>query len=215
MSQISTLPMTQTRRHFNQLRPKHIIMFTGFVIIVAAIGLVFINLFSDNRSSTATNQIRSVLSGEELTPFAGTDDSFSILMPSNPNAVQTTNTSGGHVIPVTTYERSIENNAKNYTLAIYDYTGLPFGDESQALQAALKTAMENTPGAQVTSIIPSKYGEYNSIEATYSTAVKERIYESHIRYVIKDAKLYSMILIGGDQTKFDEFANSLKLDKKG
>ncbi len=60
----------------------------------------------------------------------------------------------------------------------------------------------------------SKAGNYNglnALEANYSYSEKSKKYEARVRFLIKDSKIYSATLIGGDQTKLDEYANSLRL----
>lgn len=198
-------------RHFKRLTPHRILLLVGFIVIIAALGILAYNLLSNNNESSAGNQVRSVFSGEELKTYTSPENKFSILMPGVPTISKTTNQSGDKTIPITTYERLVDNKTKNYTFAIYDYTGVQL-DEPKALESALNSAMQNTPGAQVTNSRAGKYDKYNGIEATYNVADKDKIYESHIRFLIKDSKMYSVILIGGDQARFDQYANSLRFD---
>ncbi len=134
-------------------------------------------------------------------------------MPGIPEISTSTNKSSdnGKDIPVTTYQRIIENDTKSYVFAIHDYGGLPL-DEPKILENSLNSVINDTPGAELRNTKLGKYGELSAIEATYNIADKEKIYEAHVRYVIKDSKLYGMTLVGGDQSKFDEFANSLRFN---
>lgn len=189
---------------------RKILLSLGFILAVTVIGTLLVSALS-SQNGNASNQIQSVLSGEELKDYNSPEKGFTILMPGIPTISESTAKSGDKEIPITTYQKYVDNRTKNYTFAIYDYTGIQI-DESKALEASLNSAMQNTPGAAVTQTKVGKYGELNAIEATYNLAEGERIYESHIRYVMKEGKMYAMILIGSDQAKFDEFANSLRLN---
>ncbi len=190
---------------------KRISLLIGFILLVSIGGAFAVNFLNGRTGGSTSNQIKSVLSGEELKDYSSPENKFTILMPGIPRITTTTKKTGDKDIPITTYERVIENNSKNYTLAVYDYSGVQL-DEPKALESALNSAMQNTPGAQVTSTKNGKYGDLNAIEATYNVSDKDKVYESHIRYVIKASRMYAMIIIGGDQAKFDEFANSLRLN---
>lgn len=189
---------------------KKIVLSIGFVLLVIAGGMLAINLFRERESGTGNSQIKSVFSGEELKDYSSPENKFTILMPGLPVISKSKAKSGDKEIPITTYERLIENSSKNYTLAVYDYSGIAL-DEPKVLESALNNAIQNTPGAKLGPSKAGKYAGLNAIEATYNVTDKEKVYEAHIRYVIKDSKMYAMILIGSDQAKFDEFANSLRL----
>jgi len=133
-------------------------------------------------------------------------------MPGYPKIDKSSNKQGDKTISITKYQRAIDNGQKNYTLAVYDYSLAPFDDEKKALESALNSGLQNTPGATVTDSKTGTYNDLNAIEATYSLTQKSKTYESHIRYVIKGTRMYSIILIGDNQQKFDEFANSLRLN---
>lgn len=190
---------------------KRVILSIGFIILVTIGGVFVANFFSNKSTGGTTNQIKSVFSGEELKDYTSPENKFTILMPGIPQISTTTKKSGDKDIAITTYQRIIDNDTKNYTFAIYDYSGIQL-DEPKALEAALNSAMQNTPGAELKSTKVGKYNDLNAIEATYNVADKDKIYEAHIRYVMKESKMYAMIIIGGDQAKFDEFANSLRLN---
>lgn len=199
------------RNRLKRLTPKRLLLLIGFIIILTVLGTIAYNLFDTGKESTTGNQVRGVFSGEELKTYTSPENKFSILMPGVPSIKKSSNQAGENTIPITTYERLADNNSKNYTFAIYDYTGVQL-DEPKALEAALNSAMQNTPGAQIVSSKSGKFNEHNAIEATYNVSENDKLYESHVRYVIKDSKMYAMILIGGDQAKFDEYANSLRFD---
>lgn len=188
-----------------------ILLVIGFVIILSTIGTVAYGLLSSKNEASTNNQIRSVFSGQELKDYHSADNKFTILMPGIPTIKQSSITSDDKEIPVTTYERTIENGAKVYTFAVYDYSDLTIG-EPAALENSLNSALQNTSGAQVVSKITEQYNGLNSVEATYNVGNKDKLYEAHIRYVMKDSKMYAMILVGSDQDTFDQFANSLRLN---
>lgn len=196
------------KRRFNT---KRLVLSLGFILLITAAGTFAINTFTDRESGGASNQIKSVLSGEELKDYTSAENKFTILMPGIPVISETTRKANGKDIPITSYVRAIENGSKNYTFAVYDYSGLEL-DEPKVMEAALNNALQNTTGATLISSKAGKYKDLNALEGAYSVNDKGKTYESHIRYVIKDSRMYAMILIGSDQAKFDEFANSLRLN---
>lgn len=186
------------------------LIFIGFIIIIGTIGVVTYNLIREAETTSAENQIQSVLSGNELSSYRSNEDNFTISMPGSPEKRQSTATINDATVPVTTYERSIENGAKIYSIATYDYSDISHANR-QTLEAALSNSLANTAGAQVVSKNKQKYQDYETLEATYNIGNQEKLYESHVRYIMKDSIMYVVTLIGGDQNKFSEFANSLKL----
>ena len=194
-----------------KLTPKQIALMIGFVIALVGVSFLLYSTFARSGEATATNEVRSVFSSDAMKDYSSPENKFTIMMPGFPSIKETTSKTGDKEIPITTYERVIENGAKNYTLAVYNYDGVQL-DQTKALESALNSAIQNTPTAQLISTKTGKYNELPAIEGTYNVSYQDKIYESHIRYVMKDSKMYSMILLGGDQTKFDEFANSLRLN---
>lgn len=197
-----------TTRRFSA---KRVVLSLGFIILITVAGTLMVNLFGSQKSGNASNQVRNVFSGEELKNYNSPENKFSILMPGLPTITKTSNKSGDKEIPITTYKRDLKDPAREYTLAVFDYSELTL-DETKALETALNSALQNTPNATVTSTKAGKYADYNAIEAVYNVTEKDKVYESHIRYVIKDSRMYAMILIGGDQATFDTFANSLRFN---
>lgn len=197
-----------TRR---RMSAKRIVLSLGFIVVITVAGTLLVNLFSSNGNGSASNQIRSAFSGEELKEYSSPENKFSILMPGLPTISRTSSKSGDKQIPITTYERVVDKGSKNYTVAAYDYTGVKL-DEKKQLESSLNNALQNTPGAKITSTKADKYSTYNSIEAAYTVTEKDKVYESHIRYVINGSRMYAMILIGSDQATFDTFSNSLRLN---
>ena len=183
----------------------------GFVIIIAVIGTVLLNVLNNKSEDSPSNQVKSVLSGEEMKTYSSPENKFSILMPGFPSIDKTTIKDGDKDIPLTSYERIVDNRTKNYTVKVYDYTGFKL-DEARALEASLNSALQNTPQAKINSSRKGTYNGLNAIEAAYTVTDKDKTYDAHIRFVAKDSRMYSVILIGSDQAKFDEFANSLRID---
>lgn len=200
------------KRTFRQrLHPKRLLLSIGFIVLVIIVGTVLFSMVASRSNSSPSNQVKSVFSGEEMREYNSPDNGFAIMMPGFPTITKTTTKSGDKEIPITTYERIVDNRSKNYTLAVYDYKGMTL-DVDKALESALNSSLQSTPGAK---ILTTKKGVYNgnkAIEAAYTVTDKSKTYDAHIRYVIKDSRMYSMILIGSDQAKFDEFANSLRIN---
>ncbi len=207
----SSFLSTARQRATRRLSLRRLVLSLGFIVLVAVAGTLLINLFSQQTNGSATNQIRSAFSGEELKDYTSPENKFTILMPGLPTIARTSAKSQGKDIPITTYKRIVENGSKNYTFAVFDYGDIQL-DEPKALESALNNALQNTPGAQIVSSKAGKYGELNALEAAYNVSDKEKVYESHIRYVIKGSTMYAMILIGSDQATFDHYANSLKFN---
>lgn len=204
----SNTALKKTRKRLN---PKRLILLIGFIIVITAAGTVAVNMFNNKEEAGTSNQIQSVLSGEELKDYSSPENGFTVLLPGLPTIKKTTGKSDGQDVPITTYERSIQNGDKTYTFAVFDFSAVQL-DETKALEASLNNAIRNTQGAELTSTKLGKYGELNAIEGSYNLTQKDKVYESHIRYVIKGSKMYAMILAGADQATFDTYANSLKLN---
>lgn len=194
---------------------KRVVLSFGFILFIVMAGILTTNLFKEEGNSSASNQIKSVFSSEEMADYSPPEDDFTILMPGVPAVSESKSKHNSIDIPVTTYERLIENASKNYTLTIYDYKDAELGDELKFLEDTLKTALQEIPDAKLVSSKAGAYASFNSLDATYMVISGELMTETHLRYIIKDTKLYAIILIGGDQTKFDEFASSLRFNKEG
>lgn len=190
---------------------RKLILPVGFILLIIAAGTFAANVVGRSNSGSASNKIQSVFSGEELNEYTSPDNDFTILMPGVPEITDSNSKAGDKDVPVTTYTRTIENGAKNYTLAVYDYSGIKI-EETAALEAALDSAMQSTPGAEVVSTNLGKFRSYNAIEANYKVVDNDNIYQSRIRYIIDGSTMYAMILFGGDEVEFNEFANSLRLN---
>lgn len=201
-------PATIKRRTFSA---RQIILSCGFILLLIVFSIFLLNLLTNRNGSSTNNQIQSVFSGEELKDYTSPNNDFTILMPGVPEISNSTKKSGDQVIPITTYQRLIENDTKDYTLAVYDYSGIQL-NEMEALENAMNSAIQNTPGAEIKATQIGKYNELNAIESSYTISRNGAPYEAHIRFVIKNSKMYAMILSGSDQAKFDEFANSLRLN---
>lgn len=182
----------------------------GFIIIIGSIGVVAYNLVNETEATSAESEIQNVLSGDELSSYHSNEDNFTISMPGTPEKRQSTAQINNAAVPVTTYERIIENGAKIYSITAYNYSDIS-PEKRQTLEDALNNSLANTAGAQVVSTNKQKYKGHEALEATYNIGNQEKLYESHVRYVMKDSMMYAITLIGGDQNKFDEFAGSLKL----
>lgn len=206
-------PVTLLSEVSNQKRPHtftRALILTGFIIIVSSIGVVAYNLIKEAEPTSADNRIQSVFSATELHSYQASDDGFTISMPGTPDKRQSSATMNGVIVPITTYERMIENGAKVYTVTAYNYANLPAA-QRPSLEAALTNTLGNTAGAQVVEQSKKKYSGLDSIEATYNIGNQDKLYESHVRFIAKDSKIYAITLVGGDKNKFDEFANSFKI----
>lgn len=181
----------------------------GFIIIIGSIGVVAYNLVNETEATSAESEIQTVLSGSELSSYHSNEDKFTISMPGSPEKRQFEAKIGDVVVPITTYERIIENGAKIYSVTTYNYEDIE-PVHRQTLEATLNNSLTNTAGAQIVSTNKQKYQNHEALEATYNVGSQEKLYESHVRYIMKDSMMYAVTLIGGDQSKFNEFANSLK-----
>jgi hypothetical protein len=191
---------------------KRLVLSVGFIILVTTAGTLAFNIFGNRDNGSASDQVKSVFSGEELKTYTSPGNKFTILMPGIPEVSKSSAKYGDKDIPITEYSRSIENGSKNYNLAVFDYSGVTLEDPKALLETSLNNAIQNTPGAELVETKAGKYGELDAIEGKYKLTQGDETYEAHIRYVIKDSRMYAMILLGADQAKFDEFANSLKFN---
>jgi hypothetical protein len=196
-----------------RLNPHRIVLSIGFIIIVTLVGTGLVALLGNHGEGSTANQVKSVLSGEELKDYNSPENKFTIKFPGIPKVTKSTEKGSAKEYPITTYERIVDNNSRNYTLRVYDYTGANL-DEDKALELALNSALQNTPGATVGTTKKGAYNGLKAIEADYTVPKEDKSGQTnhaHIRYVIKNSRMYSIILINGDQAKFDEYANSLRL----
>lgn len=189
---------------------QRLIILAGFVVLVGILGTVLYNVINNESETSPSNQVKSVFSGDEMRDYNSPENKFIIKMPGFPQIDKTTVSDGGKDIPITSYQRIIEDGAKNYSLKVYDYTGFNL-DPAKAIEVAMNSSLQNTPGATILETKKGTYNDLQAIEAKYSLEENGKTYESHIRFVMKDSHMYSIILIGGDQAKFDEYANSLRL----
>lgn len=197
----------RSRKRFG---PKKIGLSVGFIVIVALVGTLLFKTLSNKGESSTANQVKSVLSGEEMKEYRSPENKFSINMPGFPSISNKTYKDGNRQIPQTIYERRLENGSQVYVLEVNDYSGLSL-DAKKALEVKLNERVQNIPGAKLTSSKAGIYGGQNALEAGYTFNEKGKDYTARIRFLIKDSKIYAVTLIGGDQKKFEEFANSLRL----
>ncbi len=182
----------------------------GFILIITIIGTMAYGFFTNNGENSTRNQVKSAFSNDAMKDYSSPENKFTIKMPGFPSIKQSTYQDGGKDIKLTTYTRLIDNNSKLYTFEVHDYSGLQL-DEKKALEAKLNSTIQSTPGATLEESQLGTYNGMNAIEGTYSITDKDRTDESHIRFIFKDSKIYTVILTGGDKAAFEEFANSLRL----
>ena len=198
------------KRLSRRFGPKKVGLSVGFIVMITLIGTLLFRVVSDKGEDSATNQVKSVLSGDEMKEYHSPENQFTIKMPGFPTVNKTVNKSFENEINITTYERVIENRTKNYTFAVYDYGAKQLTDID--LEGAFNNGLQNKPEIKITSTQKGVYGpdRLSAIEAAYTITDKEISREAHIRYIIKGSRMYAIILIGDNQAKFEEFADSLR-----
>lgn len=192
-----------------KLSPKRIGLSIGFIVLVTIVGTLLFKIISDKGETSATNQVKSVFSGDQMTEYRSPENNFTISLPGFPSISKRTLKDGEREIPVTTYERRVESNSQLYSFEVNDYSGLTL-DEKKALEVRLDERVQNIPGAKLTSSKVGAYNGINAIEAEYTYTEKGKDYTARVRLLAKDSKIYIATLIGGDQAKFEEFSNSLR-----
>lgn len=202
-------PITESKKTKRRIRPKTVALLTGFVTLIAILGAYGYNMANHNEDSPS-NEIRSVFSNDEMREYSSPQNNFTINMPGFPDIQETTYQDGDKEITMTSYERRIDNNSKLYTFEVHDYRGLNL-DEKKALEVKLNSTMQNTPGAKLIDSQTGIYNGLNAIQADYTVTENNKTYDSHLRFVIKDSKIYAIILVGDNKDKFKEFADSLRL----
>ena len=180
----------------------------GFVVMITLVGTLLFKTLSKGESST-TNQVKSVLSGDEMKEYHSPENNFTIKMPGFPAITKKNIKAADKEVPQYVYERRVENNSQLYLFEVNDYTGLGI-DEKKILEEKLNLRIQNLPGAKLTSSKVGSYNGHSALEAQYSYTEKDKKYDGRVRFLVKDSKVYAATLIGGDQTKFEEFANSLR-----
>lgn len=190
---------------------KRVATLLGFIVVITIAGTMLYGFLNNDGEDSTRNQVKSAFSSDEMKDYSSPENKFTIKMPGFPSIKQSSYQDGGKDIKVTSYQRLIEDNSKLYTFEVHDYSGLEF-DEKKALEAKLNSTIQNTEGARLENSQLGTYSGMNAIEGTYKLPKKDGgESESHIRFIIKDSKIYAVILTGADQAKFDEFANSLRL----
>lgn len=202
----STAQDSKRKRRFGL---KKAVLLAGFLALLTLVGIFVFNMANRGEDS-ASNQVRSVFSGEEMREYSSPENNFTINMPGFPSIKEVTYKDGDRDIKMTSYERRVENNSKLYTFEVHDFSGVTL-DEKKALEVKLNNYMQNSPGAKLTSSKSGVYNGLNAIEADYTVAEGDKTHESHLRFIVKDSKIYAVILVGDSKAKFDEYANSLRL----
>lgn len=192
-----------------RIRPKTLILSAGFVALVLVLGTFAFNMVDGNEKSPG-NEIRSVFSDEQMREYSSPENNFTLNMPGFPDIQEKTYKDGDKEIKMTSYERRIENNSKLYTFEVHDYSGLEL-DEKKALEVKLNSTMQNTPGAKLAASQTGLYNGLNAVQADYTVTENGKTYDSHLRFVMKDSRIYAIILVGDNKAKFEEYANSLRL----
>lgn len=181
----------------------------GLISAVTVVFLAAINIFESSNSEINGNTLnKEQPKSQELSPYSSTKDGFTVLMPKDPTISQATETFGTHQIPANVYNKSVESGAKDYTVIAYDFSGIPI-DPKATLDQALNNTLGRFSNAQIES---SSLADSNSLKAIFNVAKKDKLYESHAKYIFHDNQLYALILVGGDEIKFNEFYNSLKFN---
>jgi hypothetical protein len=201
---------TKDHKRKRRFRPKTLFLSLGFLILVAILGIFTFNMMNSQSESSPGNEIRSVFSDEQMREYSSPENNFSINMPGFPDIKESTYQDGDKEIKLTSYERRVEGNSKLYTFEVHDYSGLDL-DEKKALEVKLNSTLQNTPGTKLTSSQTGVYNGLNAIQADYTVTEGDKTYDSHLRFVMKDSKIYAIILVGDNKDKFEEFANSLRL----
>lgn len=199
----------QNKKRKRRFRPKTLFLSLGFLALVAILGLFAFNMMNSQSESSPSNEIRSVFSDEQMKEYSSPENNFTINMPGFPDIKERTYKDGDKDIKLTSYERRIEGNSKLYTFEVHDYSGLDL-DEKKALEVKLNSTMQNTPGAKLSGSQTGVYNGLNAVQADYTVTEGNRTYDSHLRFVMKDSKIYAIILVGDNKDKFEEFANSLR-----
>jgi hypothetical protein len=192
-----------------RIRPKTIVLSAGFTALVLILGIYGFNMANRSESSPG-NEIRSVFSDNQMREYNSPQNKFTINLPGFPEIQERTYQDGEKEIKMTSYERRVENNSKLYTFEVHDYSGLNL-DEKKALEVKLNSTIQNTPGARLGNSQMGVYNGLNAIQANYTVTENDKTYDSHLRFVMKDSKIYAIILVGDNEDKFEEFANSLRL----
>lgn len=206
-----------TRRNFyvpKSFRPrrfgaKKLGLSIGFVVLIMIAGTVIFKVVSSGEDS-ATNEVKSVFSNDEMKDYRSPENNFTIKMPGFPSIKSNKIAVGNEQIPQTIYERSISGDKQLYLFEILDFTKSPIKDAKNELEAKLNARVQNLPGAELTSSKAGSYSGNVALEASYKYKENSKDFEGRVRYIVKDNKVYVATLVGGDQAKFDEFANSLR-----
>lgn len=196
-------------RHLNI--PKRVALLAGFVMLILLIGGVLYNVLNSKSETSPGNQVKSVFSNEEMIDYDSPENKFSIKLPGFPAIDKRVEPIGDREIPVSTYKRVIENDTKIYLVEVYDYTGLEI-EEAKILESEINNSIQNTPGSKVNSIQKGIYNGSNMFEADYTFKDKNnKTQQAYSRYIMRDSRMYVILLTGSDRAKFDELASSLQL----
>lgn len=186
---------------------RNLLIFIGFFIAATLVFIAALNIFEAEGESTTSNHVQSVLSRDELKPYTSHDNHFTILMPGIPEINESTENFDQYSIKTTTYQKTIENGSKDYIVIVHDLSTTNI-DKATVLNKALDNLLQKYPGAQIS----TSTDQNGNLEATFNVSKKDRLYESNVKSILRTNKIYSVILIGSDDGKFTEFANSLQFN---
>lgn len=190
---------------------QRIILSLGFLALVALVGTLLYGMFSEESGSGTTNEVKSVLSSEELRDYSPEGGDFTVLMPGIPEIGQRTYEQNRLKVPIESYERSIENGSKVYLLEVHDYQGHSF-DTKSLMDDRLKNRLVELGNTNLSSSIRSTYKGYPTLEAVFTVPSGDITTDGFVRYLVKDTKLYVIQLRGGNLETFTRFADSLRFN---
>jgi hypothetical protein len=178
----------------------------GFVLLLIILGTMLYRNVHREGDVNPSNQVKSVLSDNHMQDFHSPENNFTIRMPGYPVATKAT-VDG---MEQTTYQRTIENETKQYIVVVYDLPVAPL-DVDKALQDAFDKTLGQSPNIKVMSRQLGLYNADRALEVSYTTEDITPSHITHSRFILRGSKIYEIRLPHSEPAEFVEYANGFRL----
>ena len=161
----------------------------------------------------ATNTKLTAPSSKVYT-YTSTQDKFVVAFPGIPTVTHSNIPADGDQILQNTYEKDMVNVQTYYYVTVTNYpASYTFSDVRDALQQAANGEVRNMQGAKMNSDMFTPYLGENALDTVYTVPSNGTTHLVASRNVLKGNTIYTILVIGGTQATFMNFANSFHFTK--
>ena len=189
---------------------KRLALPVGFTLSVVLVGALLYNLIGNRGETSQANEVKSVLSTDELQEYTSPQNEFSINLPGFPTIDEKTHKEAGVDIPLTIYERAIANETKIYRIEVYDYGKNTF-DVRSKLEEKLDAEMQRHQNATLNTSKQDSYKGLLTVDGDFTFRDGSENKNGYVRALSHGSRVYVLSLTGSEREKFQEFINSLVL----